>query len=261
MTLYLHELKRSRLSVIIWSASISFMLAICVFIFPEMKTQMEEMNEMLANMGAFSDAFGMNTMDMSDFLGFFAIECGEMLGLGGGLFAAIAGICALSKEESDGTADYLMTHPVSRKYIFLSKLSSVVTQVLVLNACVVLVAVGSIACIGEKPEAKLLALMFIAYLILQLEIALISFGLSAFFKRRAIGLGLGFVLLLYFTNLFSNITEKTEFLKYLTPYAYAEGSAILDREALELKYIIIGAAVTAVVLALGFVKYNKKDIK
>lgn len=260
MALYLHELKRSRLSVIIWTASISFMLAVCVFIFPEMKTQMAEMSDMFANMGSLSDAFGMDTMDMSDFLGYFALECGEMLGLGGGLFAAIAGICVLSKEESDGTADFLLTHPVSRNYVLVSKLASVVTQIIILNVCVVLVTVLSILCIGEEPDVKPLVLLFAAYLILQLEIGLISFGISAFFKKRAIGLGLGLTLLLYFTNLVSNITEEAELLRYVTPYAYADGSAILENEALDIRFLLIGAAVTAVVLIFAFVKYNKKDM-
>ncbi len=260
MTLYLHELKRSKLSLIIWTASISFMLAVCVFIFPEMKLQMEEMSDMFANMGALSDAFGMDTMDMSDFLGYFALECGEMLGLGGGLFAAIAGICVLSKEESDGTADFLLTHPVSRNYVLISKLASVVTQIIILNLVTVAVTAFSIVLIGEECDVKLLSLLFVAYLILQLEIGLISFGISAFLKKRAIGISLGLALLLYFINLISNITEEIEFLKYVTPYAYADGSAILEKEALDIKFLLIGVGVTVIVLSLAFVKYNKKDM-
>ena len=57
MTLFLHEMRRSRLSLIIWSAALSFMLLICVIIYPEMKEQMGELSDMFANMGAFSDAF------------------------------------------------------------------------------------------------------------------------------------------------------------------------------------------------------------
>ena len=36
MTLYLHELKRGRLPLIIWSAVISFLIGVCVLIYPEM---------------------------------------------------------------------------------------------------------------------------------------------------------------------------------------------------------------------------------
>ena len=42
MTVFKHELKRGKLSLIIWTAIISFMLAVCVLIYPEMSKQMNE---------------------------------------------------------------------------------------------------------------------------------------------------------------------------------------------------------------------------
>ena len=47
MTLFFHEMRRSRLSLIIWSAALSYMLLICVVIYPEMKSQMGELGDML----------------------------------------------------------------------------------------------------------------------------------------------------------------------------------------------------------------------
>ena len=55
MTLFFHEMRRSRLSLIIWSAALSYMLLICVVIYPEMKSQMGELGDMFADMGAFSE--------------------------------------------------------------------------------------------------------------------------------------------------------------------------------------------------------------
>ena len=89
MTLFLHELRRNRLSLIIWSLILSFVLAVSIFVYPEMKTQMGEINDMFSNMGSFSAAFGMTDLNFGEFIGFFGIECGNTLGLGGAMKASV----------------------------------------------------------------------------------------------------------------------------------------------------------------------------
>ena len=259
MTLYLHELRRSRLSMIIWSAALSFMLLICIIIYPEMKAQMTQLSDMFANMGAFSDALNMDMLT-GDFLGYFALECGETLGIGGAIFAAIAGIGALSKEQRDRTAELLLTQPLSRAQVVTSKLFAVITQLAVLNVAVIAVTLLGILAIHEKVDAAKLIWLFISYFALQLEIALLCFGISAFLRRGGIGIGLGISLGFYFINLLANLSEEVEFLKYATPFAYANGTYILEHTALEWKYLIIGAALCIFSVIMAYAKYNKKDI-
>ena len=75
MTVFFHELKRGKVSLLIWSCAIAFMLGICVLIYPEMKTQMSDISEMFADMGSFSDAFGMDKINFGTFIGYFGVEC------------------------------------------------------------------------------------------------------------------------------------------------------------------------------------------
>ena len=81
MTVYKHELKRAKISLLIWTAAISFMLGVCILIYPEMKTQMSDISAMFADMGSFSAAFGMDRINFGSFIGFFGVECGNVLGL------------------------------------------------------------------------------------------------------------------------------------------------------------------------------------
>ena len=260
MVLFFHEMRRNRLSLIIWTAVISFMLALCVFIYPEMKDQMNEMTDMFADMGNLTAAFGMDELNFGEFMGYFGLECGELLGLGGVIFAALLGISALSKEEKDRTAEFLLTHPVSRVRITLYKLLSVLAQIFILNIAVACVTFISIAAVGEDADTKTMLILFLAYFLLQIEIGCITFGLSAFMRRGGVGIGLGLGIMTYFINIIANLTEELEPLKYLTPFSYAEGSYIVNNCALEWKYMIAGAAVMAVCLVLGFIKYDRKDI-
>ena len=41
MTIFKHELKQNRTAFFIWTIVISYMLGICIFIYPEMKDEME----------------------------------------------------------------------------------------------------------------------------------------------------------------------------------------------------------------------------
>ena len=260
MTVFLHELRQSRTALIIWSAAISFMLGVCIIIYPEMSTQMGDISAMFSDMGAFSDAFGMDQLNFGEFMGYFGIECGNVLGLGGALFAAIVGASALAKEERNRTAEFLLTHPISRTRIVTEKLLSALVQVCLLNVAAIAVSVVCILIVGVEADAATLALIFLAHLILQLEIAALTFGISAFLRGGELGLGLGLVFALYFMNILANLSEDLEFLKFITPFGYTDGSYIIPEKAIEIKYLAVGVAISAVGIAASYLKYRKKDI-
>ncbi len=149
MTILKAELRRGAKALILWTVVIGFLLGICILIYPEMESQMNEISGMFSEMGSFSAAFGMDRVNFGEFMGFFAVECGNVLGLGGALFGALLGIGALAGEEKEGTAEFLLTHPVSRRSVLLQKLGAVLLQILILNGAVLeeysMVGAGSLA--------------------------------------------------------------------------------------------------------------------
>lgn len=260
MTVFFHELKRGKVSLLIWSCAIAFMLGICVLIYPEMKTQMSDISEMFADMGSFSDAFGMDKINFGTFIGYFGVECGNVLGLGGALFASILGISALAKEEKEHTAEFLLTHPVSREKVLAEKLLAVFLQIIILNLVSAIVTVLSVLAVGESVDAKVMLLLFLAYFMMQIEISAVTFGISAFLKGNGLGIGLGIAVLMYFLNIMANLTENAKFLKYITPFGYTEGADIISNSAIEVKYLAAGLVFTVTGLVAAFLKYRKKDI-
>lgn len=260
MTILKHELKQGRISLILWTAIIAFMLGVCILIYPEMAGQMDDLSDMFADMGSFSAAFGMDQINFGEFMGYFGVECGNVLGLGGAFFAALLGISALAREEKDQTAEFLLTHPVSRQNVVLQKLLSLLVQLVILNVAVIGVTALTILIVGESPELKTLALLFTAYFCLQVEIAAICFGISAFIRRGGLGIGLGAAALLYFINIIANLTEDAEFLKFITPFGYTEGSDIIANGSIDLGYLSVGLILTAIGIAAAFWQYTKKDI-
>lgn len=260
MTLVKHELRQGKISFWIWTASIGFLLAICIFLFPEMKGQMEGINAMFASMGSFTQAFGMDRLSFGTLVGFYAVECGNILGLGGAFYVCLCAAGILSKEEKDKTAEFLLTHPVSRRRIITEKLIAVLLQTTVMNILIYALSVGCIAAVGETIPWKEISLLHLAYYLLQLELAGICFGLSAFLRKGSAGAGLGIAAMMYFLNLIANIADAASFLKYLTPFGYCEGADIVSKGSLDGGMVAIGAAIGLCGMIIAYLKYTKKDI-
>ena len=260
MTIFRHELRQGRTALIIWSASIAFLFAVCIFLFPEMKGEMDQVSDVFSSMGNFSAAFGMDQVSFGTLTGFYAIECGNILGLGGALYAAMCGISMLSKEEKDHTAEFLLTHPVSRVQVLSGKLAALFVQILILNAAVLLLSLLSIYAVGEDIPWKEILLLHLAYTLLQIEIASICFGISAFLRKGSLGIGLGLAIILYFFNIIANISDAAEFLKYISPYGYAEGTDIVTNVSLDGTLLLLGMLYGIIGIAAGYIKYTRKDI-
>lgn len=261
MTLCKKELRQGLLPLWIWTGATALMLLVCVLLFPEMREEMDEVSQIFANMGGFSAAFGMDRVSFGELMGFYGVECGNILGIGGGFFAAYVGITLLSKEEKDRTAEFLLTHPISRNYVVAQKLLAGLIQVILLNVIVFAVSGLSILLIGEQASWNLLGLLHLAYLLMQIEVFCLTFAVSAFLSRGSVGIGLGIAAVFYFLNIIRNLTEQAGFLRYLTPYAYAEAADIISEEQLSLELILLGILVSIVAVVISFLRYGRKDVR
>lgn len=261
MTILRHELRQGWKGLAIWTGCIGFFVVICVLMYPQMEQQMSEVNAMFASMGAFTAAFGMDRLNFGTLTGFYAVECGNILGIGGALYAAMTGAGILSKEEQTGTAEFLLTHPVTRCDVTAGKLAALMLQILILNVLVYGMAIACVTAIGDAIPWKELTLLHLAYLLVQVELGGICFGISAFCRRGSLGVGIGLAIGMYFVNILANITEEAEFLKYITPYGYAEGADILAEGELNAVYVLVGMALCAAGILTAFWQYRRKDIR
>lgn len=260
MTIIKHELKQGKMSLLVWTASIAFLLMICVFMFPEMKGEMDNVSDMFAGMGSFTEAFGMDRLNFGELIGFYGVECGNILGLGGAFFAALTAILSLAKEEKEHTAEFLFTHPVSRRRVIIEKLVAVILQIIIMNVIVMGLALLSVVMIGEKIPFKEMVLLHFAYFIMEIELSLICFGISAFIRRGGLGIGLGIAAVMYFLNIIANIAESAEWLKYITPFGYTEGADIISDCKIDGVMVALGMCYGIVAAVIAFVKYERKDI-
>ena len=260
MTIIKHELRQGKTAFLIWTGAIAFLMAVCVCLFPEMKAEMAGVSKLFASMGAFTAAFGMDKLNFGTLTGYYAIECGNVLGLGGAFYAALCAVDILSKEEKSRTAEFLLTHPVSRQRIMTEKLAAVLIQITIMNAVIYIISIGCILVIGEAIPWKELNLLHFAYFLMQLELACICFGISAFMQRGSTGIGLGIAAIAYFMSLIANISSSARFLNYITPFGYCSGADIVSTGRLNIGMVLAGVLLSLAGILAAYLKYPGKDI-
>ena len=191
MRLARHELRQGRTALLVWAAAISFLMAVCVLLYPEMEGDMGELGDMFSSMGSFSEAFGMDQVNFGTLEGFYAVECGNILGLGGAFYAALCAVTMLEKEERGHTAEFLLAHPISRRRILLEKLAASLAQVALLNGAVLAVSLAALAGIGNEVPWKGILLVHLAYFLLQAELVGVCLEFLHSCGGAAWGLGWG----------------------------------------------------------------------
>ena len=258
MILYRQALRRGRLATLIWTAVISVMLMVTVLMFPLIKLVMADFGSVMSGFDEVSGA--MISEELTNFTTYVTVESSETLGLGGALFAAVTAIALLGGEERDRTAEFLLTHPVSRTTVVTAKLGALVTEIVALDVIAVAMMLLCALIISEKVNVQAILLLSAACLLLHLSVAGLSFGLSALVSRGGVGISLGIVLGFYFLNLVAGLAEKAEFLKYLTPFSLPDSGYIVRNLALEPVALCVAAAYAVGGVVCAYLVYRKKDI-
>ena len=165
----------------------------------------------------------------------------------------------LAGEEGGHTAEFLLTHPVSRRRIAVEKLAALAAMILALNLACLACGAGGVLAIGEEAEWGDLLRYHGALLLMQLETGGLCFALSSLLRRSSYGMAIGLAAGLYFLGLMINLDPGLEPLRFVTPYYYADAARIFAGEALS-GPILTGCLLGALGACFGLWRYERKDI-
>ncbi len=262
--IFKRELKRNLKSLIIWCIVLSGLILLTLSIFPQFAQQQKEMTKLLeAYPESIKKAFGMNELNMGDLMGFYGVEIYMMTTLLGSIYSAILASNILAKEENEKTIEFLLSKPITRSKIVTEKLLAVLVNILIFNG------VSTIASIigfqfAKDPDVPTdtFSLLIVATILLHLTFGAIAFMLSSIMKktRNILSISLGIVLVAYFMNVLSGVSEDLEVLKYFSPFKYVDAASIINNNELDPLYIFIMAAVILISIFTAYMVYRKKDI-
>ncbi|MDV2989653.1 MAG: ABC transporter permease subunit [Dehalogenimonas sp.] len=210
---------------------------------------------------AFKKAFGLE-QDLSTILGYFSFLA-IYLFLAGAIFSSNLGLNAVSVEERDLTADFLISKPVTRNRIVTAKLLAGLVHVLLFNVSMGLVCYAGIESFsgGQEYSMQAFVLIIAGVFIFQLLFYAVGFILSVLMKRMdsplpfSLGLSIG----LYVLYSFDAVLEDTP-IKYLVPYDYFNPGYIITNEAFQTTGLVISIGVILLSVTAGYILYNRRDI-
>ncbi len=261
--IYRHEFRTRLKSVVIWSLALTFLVAFFFSMFPVFADQAALMNEFLARYPQeLRAAFGMDNMDLSTVLGFYSfIFMFAQLCLA--IQASNYGFGLVSIEESELTADFLLSKPVSRAQVLTSKLLAALTSLTITNLVVWVVSFTAITLFGEQREYETGTLILLLFSIVIFQLFFLSVGLviSLLVKRvrsvtpYALGLGFGMYVLSAFSGVFGEVA-----LELVTPFKHLAAPYIVEHGAYDTPLVLINVAVTLAALAVSYWLYTRRDI-
>ncbi|MDP4090252.1 MAG: ABC transporter permease subunit [Bacillota bacterium] len=262
--IFQREFKRNMKALIIWSLILGGLVILMLSVYPQFAKDQKAMEELLkAYPEGFKKAFGMDKLNFGTLLGYYGIEIYIMTTLIGSVYAAMLGSNIVAKETGEKTIEFLLAEPVTRGEIIIQKFLAVFTNILILNLVIAVFSILGFQ-FTENPEVPVKAFAFLCLgnFLLHLTFGAVAFLLSSIMRRtrNIVSASLGLVFIGYFFHVMAGVSDKLKALKNISPFSYVDSAEIINRGSMEIRYVLILAAVITISIAASYVVYNKKDI-
>lgn len=224
--LFLKELKRNRKNLVIWTSIVVAFTVLVLSVFPFMAEMGKDMTMLIDNMPVeLQKAMGMTSQTWSNILGFYSTYFGIYIVVLVSIYAASTATTIISKEEKEGTSEFLFTKPISRRTIFWSKMLALLVLTLSIYLVQTISAVIGVYLFKEgHVDWEHLFFMQLNGFFLVTFFTAISLFISMFMqvKTNFMGMVVGLTFGSYILNAVAKSTEATKFLGYFSPFHYIE---------------------------------------
>ena len=263
MNIFKHEFKTKLPTVLTWSASIAALIFLFMSLFSSFAADAALMDQIT---DSFPEelliAFGMQDMDMSTVLGYFAILfvfCQICLAIQ----AANYGFGLISIEESEWTADFLLSKPISRSRILTNKLLAAILSLALTEAFAWLCSFFSINlfCSGQDFQMSALVFLLTSMSIFQLFFLTVGMFISLLVKRvRSVTpYSMGLVFGLYALNAFGSMIGEQS-LEVISPFKHFTPHYIVQHAAWEMPLAAVSMICIVISVIASYFFYQKRNI-
>lgn len=264
MNIFKHEFNMKIKSIIIWSLSLASIMIFYMAFFPSMAQDSKALESILDNFPKeMLQALGLRDgLSIATLLGYFTLTF-TIIQLAIAIQSSNYGFSILTEEERELTADFLMTKPVSRSKVYMSKfiaafLGLIITAIVLSIGCFVALELFNG---GQSYDSGNVIKLLLTVPIFQLTFLSLGMIISLLFKkvRSVLSLSMGLAIGLYVINSVRAIVDSN-ILGYISPYYYFEPGVILKNGEYDWKLFLLGLGIIAISLVSSYVVYNKRDI-
>ena len=265
LPILLRTIKDRKISLIVYCLAGVLILWMYVAMFPTIRDEAENFNELIKSYPeSFMKAFGIDEQITFDKIeNFLSIEHFSLVWPIMVIFMMVSlATFVLAKEVEKGTAEILLSRPVSRVEIFMARYLAGIIILLLFTA----ISIYSLIPLAELHGVDYMLENYSTLTILGLLFgwAVFSVGmmLSAIFSEKGkvyMVSGMLFVGM-YIANVASSLREEVEELKYISFFHYFDYQEALIRNHIDELSIFVFIGVAVVCTCVGLIWFHKRDI-
>jgi ABC-2 type transport system permease protein len=211
---------------------------------------------------AIGAVFGLTGFDLSTAAGFYGVLF-LYIAIIGAVHAVLLGAGLIAKEERDRTSEFLYSKPASRGKVLTGKLLAGIFNLVVLNVVTLVTSIYVVDIFNkEAPFTGDLVLLMVGLFFLQLVFFSIGALLagSTHHPKAAASRASSIMFVTFLMSFVVNMSEKLDFLKYVTPFKYFDAANLMADHALDPVFVGLAVAIIAVAVVTTYRLYAARDL-
>lgn len=262
--MFKREMKINFKNFVIWTSILIFLLLVVYLVYPSIMSSdsAKSIHEMMKMFPIeMLKAFNMDISNIDTAFGWLKTEGFVFVLLITGIYSGMLGSNILLKEENDKTIEYLNSVPVTRKEIILDKILCGLIYILLMVVIVGIFNFIGLTLSGDFDRTSYL-LLSITPIFSSIVIFAVCLFLSTFAHKtkKTMGISLGIVFISYFLNVISEISESTEFLKYISIFSLADIRNVILKTSINPLMILFSVGLVVLFLIFALQRYDKKEL-
>ncbi len=262
MNIFLRELRANLRSLLIWGAITIVFIFLAITEFSAYEGNPEIMEILDKMPSALLEAFNFKAFNLTTITGFYGVMF-TYFSLIATISAAMWGSDIISKEERDKTVEFTLTLPITREKLVTSKIFAALVNCIGL---LLILWIASLVAVAQyQPDSEFydfLALSMVSLFIIQMVFLSLGIFLGCSMKqyKRAGAVSVSLLLGTYFLSVISGVNENLEFLRIFSPFAYFNPATLLHESTIDISYVLLSVAITAVLIIGGYYTYARRDL-
>jgi len=246
-------------SIVLWSSGMILVALIFTGLYDSFQSEIKSMIETApAPLQAF---YGVDSQDASSPAGWLGLELyGFILPIVLVIIGIGFGGSAIGEEENSGTLELLLSSPVSRSTILVQKALAIEIQLALVATSVWLgILIGTMLFPFDISLVRVFWASFMAWQLGGL-MSCLALSVQNFTQSRsyAVGVGASVLLVSYLANILSNLLNSLDYLRYISPFHYYNGSNVLITGPYWV-HILTLSTVSAALFVLALTIFAKRD--
>lgn len=256
------ELRMHRIDTISYGIGMASIFSMFLYFFETFSENTAILDTLMQNFPPeFKAAFGFSDVSLSSIDGYLTFLFSYVV-LIGAVYAMKLGISSLSEEGRTKTSDFLLTKPIPRQSVVISKLAANLALIMMLNLATYLIFVGQLLAFhGDSLNLVVFHLQMLSNLWVQLFFIGLGSALATLLPKvkSVMPITLGIVFFFFIIEMVNQSLNDPK-LSYFSPFSYFKGSQILRDSAYRPEYLALCLAVALIGMGTALWHYVKKDI-